>query len=128
MVARSPEKLVKVSNRRVRDRHLHLLNGEFQFHHSGPRGDARGQCDRWKHRTFNNEIDFAGPEGLDPMEVDNIKPSMVPSVFHVSRGRHCSTVNELRCRWQRVAIFFDQLAWIARERLRRKLCHASEFP
>ena len=38
------------------------------------RGDARGQCDRWEHRTSNNEIDFAGPEGLDPMKVDNIKP------------------------------------------------------
>ena len=42
MVARSLESFEKVSNRRLLDRHLHLLNGELQFHHSGPRGDARG--------------------------------------------------------------------------------------
>ena len=85
VVARSLERLVKVSPRRVRDRHLHLVNGEFQFHPSGPRGDARGQCDRWKHRTFHNEIDFAGPEGLDLMKVDNIKPQWFPLsfTFHV---------------------------------------------
>ena len=85
MVARSLERLEKVSNRRVRDRHLHLLNGELQFHHSGPRGDSRGQCDRWEHRTFNNKIDLAGPEGLDPMKVDNIKPQWFPLsvTFHV---------------------------------------------
>ena len=32
-------------------------------------------------RTFNNEIDLAGPEGLDAMKVDNIRPQKVDSPY-----------------------------------------------
>ena len=90
MVARSLERLEKVSNRRVRDRHLHLLNGELQFHHSGPHGDARDQCERWKQRTFNNEIDFAGPQSLNAMKVDNIKLQKIVSSSGLDGGHACS--------------------------------------
>ena len=69
----SPETLSNVSNRRVRDRHFYLISGKLQFHHSGPHGDARDHCERWKQRTFNNEIDFACTQSLNAMKVDNIK-------------------------------------------------------
>ena len=48
----------------VSKRHLRFPNRwQFQHHHSGPL--AEEQNDRWKHRTFCSEIDFAGSVSLD---------------------------------------------------------------
>ena len=35
----------------------------------------------WRLPAFNNEIDLAGPEGLDAMKVDNIRPQKVDSPY-----------------------------------------------
>ena len=54
--------------------------GNFQHQRFGPNEEVETPFATW---YFDNEIDFAGSEGLDCVKVINIKPHVGPFVFPV---------------------------------------------